>query len=82
MKMLIIKLLYITLISISSINSRYIYRYGYKNQLRNFQPENSWKFKNKPGRPKNRGSYKKKIVYSVIKKIRRIGLPSELNLAR
>ena len=49
MKMLIIKLLYITLTSISSINFRYIYRYRFKNQLRNFQSENSQKFKNKPG---------------------------------
>ena len=49
MKILFPKLLYITLKPILSINSRFIYRYRFKNQLKNFQAENSQKFKNKPG---------------------------------
>ena len=62
--MLIIKLLYLTETSLILENCNYFYRDRFRNRLKNFQPENRQKFKNKPGWPKNRGSYKKKKVYS------------------
>ena len=48
-KMLIVKLFYIALPSFLSINLKHIYHYRFKNQLKNFQPDNSKKSKNKPG---------------------------------
>ena len=33
--------------------------YFHRLKFKNFQPENSQKFKNKPGWPEKRGSYKK-----------------------
>ena len=58
-QILIIKLLYLIKTSIILKNSNSFYRYRFKNRLRNFQPENGRKFKNKPGWPEKRGSYRK-----------------------
>ena len=59
------ELLYLTMTYIILINCMYFHRLKFKNWLRNFQPENSQKFKNKPGWPEKRGSYKKNKVYSI-----------------
>ena len=53
------ELLYLTITYIILINCIYFHHLKFKNWLRNFQPENSQKFKNKPSWPEKRGSYKK-----------------------
>ena len=48
------------------MNSIYFHRLRFKNHLRNFQPENSRKFKNKPGWPETLCSLKRKSMYLVV----------------
>ena len=51
-QMSIIKLLCLSKTSIILKIFNYFCRYKFKNRLRNFQPENGERFKNKPGCPK------------------------------
>ena len=59
----IIKFLYLTKTTIILKNFNYFLCYEFKNRLRNFQPENGQKFKNKPGCSKIVVLIRKKSVH-------------------